>query len=416
MPAEVKEDSDTQRILGEIVMAGGRLQIKLREYASVLRTEYGHIFRDSGVILIMIFAIFIYATVYSLAYKNEVLRDIPVGVVDQSMTPASRQLIRTFDAAPNVKVEYTPESMEDAESLFYDRKIYGVVYIPDNYERNLLSGVPAIVGVYVDASYFLMYRQVFSDVVSGLTGTAAEVAFVRLVAQGINEPQAEAVVDPVEFELKNLYNPYLGYGTFLMPAIIIVIIQQTLLIGIGMIGGTWREFGVYRRLIVPGEKRLSTLPIVLGKATAYMSIYAVTLLYIFTLHYRMFHYPMNGALTDVISFLVPYVLACIFLGIAVSTLFRYRENSILFLLWTSIPLLLLSGASVPKQAIPGWLYTFGRIFPSSAGVEGFLRIQTAGATLSEVRPEVTTLWILCFAYLILACIGIRIVLNRSDVR
>ncbi|MCC8019428.1 MAG: ABC transporter permease [Rikenellaceae bacterium] len=397
-------------------MAGNRLKIKWREYVSVLRTEYGHIFKDSGVILILIFAILIYATVYSLAYRNEVLRDIPVGVVDQSMTPASRQLIRTFDATPNVDVTYTPESMEEAEQLFYERKIYGVVYIPEEYERNLLRGIPAIVGVYVDASYFLMYRQVFSDVVSGLTGTGAEVGFSRLLANGINAPQAEALVDPVEFELKNLYNPYLGYGTFLMPAIIIVIIQQTLLIGIGMIGGTWREFGVYKKLIIPGEKRLSTLPIVLAKATAYMSIYAVTMVYILTLHYKMFHFPMNGAFGDIVSFLVPYVLACIFMGIAISTLFRYRENSILYMLWTSIPILLLSGASVPKEAMPHWLYTLGKIFPSSSGINGFVRIQTMGADLADVRPEVTTLWILCFVYLIVSCIGIRIVLNRSDVR
>ncbi|MCD7970149.1 MAG: ABC transporter permease [Alistipes sp.] len=393
-----------------------RLGIKLREFGSVIRAEYGHIFTDAGVVLIMIFAILIYATVYSLAYKNEVLRDIPVGVVDNSMTPASRQLIRTFDAAPNVNVTYNPENLTEAENLFFDRKIYGVVYIPEDYERNLLKGVPAIVSVYVDASYFLMYRQVFSDVVAGLTGTGTEVEFSRLLAQGINAPQAEAVVSPVQFTLRNLYNPYLGYGTFLMPAILIVIIQQTLLMGIGMIGGTWREFGIYRKLRTPGEKRLSTIPIVLGKATAYLSIYAVTLSYIFTFHYKLFHLPMNGSLVNVLSFLVPYVLACIFMGIAVSTLFRSRESSILYILWTSIPLLLISGASVPKEAIPGWLYNFGKIFPSSSGVEGFLRVQTMGASLTEVRPEVTTLWILCFVYLILACLGIRLVMNREDVR
>ncbi|MCC8035119.1 MAG: ABC transporter permease [Rikenellaceae bacterium] len=393
-----------------------RLRIKIREYFSVLMAEYSHIFTDAGVMLIMIFAILIYATVYSFAYKNEVLRDIPVGVVDNSMTPASRQLIRTFDAAANINVVYSPENMAEAEKLFFDRKIYGIVYIPDDYEKNLLKGVPAIVGVYVDASYFLMYRQVFSDVVAGLTGNGTEVEFSRLIAQGINAPQAEAVVSPVNFTLKNLYNPYLGYGTFLMPAIIMVIIQQTLLIGIGMIGGTWREFGVYRRLRTPGEKRLSTLPIVLGKATAYMSIYAVTLSYILSFHYRMFHLPMNAPIWNVLAFLIPYILACIFLGIALSTLFKYRENSILFLLWSSIPLLLISGASVPKEAIPGWLYNFGRIFPSSAGVEGFLRVQTMGANLADVRPEITTLWILCFVYLILACIGIRLVMNRSDVK
>ncbi len=54
------------------------------------------------------------------------------------------------------------------------------------------------------------------------------------------------------YQSHNLFNPYLGYGTFVMPAIIMVIIQQTMLIGIGMIGGTWREFGLYRKLCPAG--------------------------------------------------------------------------------------------------------------------------------------------------------------------
>lgn len=393
-----------------------RVKVKWLEYRSVLKAEYGHIFKDGGVVLLMVLALLIYATLYSLAYRTEVLRDIPVGVVDLSNTPASRQLVRVFDATPNVHIEYKPGSMEEAEDLFYRRKIYGVIYIPEDYERNLLKGTPAIVGVYADASYFLMYKQVFSDVVAGITGTGSEVEFSRLLSQGINEPQAEAVVNPVSYSVTNLYNPYLGYGTFLLPAIIIVIIQQTLLIGIGMIGGTWREFGVYRKLIRPGERRLSTIPIVLGKATAYLSVYAVTVTYIFTVHYKMFDYPMNGVFYDILLFMIPYVLACIFLGIALSCLFRYRENSILFLLWSSIPVLLVSGASLPKEAIPTWIYNLGKVLPTSSGVEGFLRIQTMGASLSDVKPQVTTLWILCLVYFIISCLAIRVVLNRKDVR
>lgn len=87
-----------------------------------------------------------------------------------------------------------------------------------------------------------------------------------------------------------MYNPYGGYATFIMPAILIVIIQQTLLIGIGMVGGTWRERGLYKTLIPRGEKRLSVIPIVLGKSTAYLSIYCATLLYVMGFHYKVFGY------------------------------------------------------------------------------------------------------------------------------
>lgn len=93
-----------------------RFQKKFREFASVLRNEYRNIFCDAGVLLIAVGAIFIYSTAYSLAYKNEVLRDVPVAVVDNSRTPSSRQLIRSFDATPNVDVVYKPASLDEAKN------------------------------------------------------------------------------------------------------------------------------------------------------------------------------------------------------------------------------------------------------------------------------------------------------------
>ena len=126
--------------------------------------------------------------------------------------------------------------------------------------------------------------------------------FQRLIAKGANIPQATATTQPVIYQSHNLFNPYLGYGSFVMPAIIMVIIQQTMLIGIGMIGGTWSEFGLYKKLIPPGRRRMSTLPVVAGKAFVYASIYAVTLFYILGLHYKLFHFPTNGHTADIMPF------------------------------------------------------------------------------------------------------------------
>ena len=204
-------------------------------------------------------------------------------------------------------------------------------------------------------------------------------------------------------------------GTFGIgvPAIIMVIIQQTMLIGIGMIGGTWSEFGLYKKLIPPGRRRMSTLPVVAGKAFVYASIYAVTLFYILGLHYKLFHFPTNGHTADIIAFLIPYLLSCIFLGIAVSTLFQRREQSIMLLLWCSIPALMLSGASVPREAMPEWLYRFGQILPSSSGVEGFIRLQSMGASFSDVLHEVRILWILTIVYGGFAAVGIHLRLKKA---
>lgn len=149
-----------------------------------MRNEYRTIFTDGGVMLILVFALLIYATAYSLAYGAQVLRNVPIGVVDESRTPTSRSLIEAFNAGPNTYVAYEPTDMEQARRLFYDRKIYGVVYIPSNYAEKLYGGEQAVVAIYCDASYFLMYRQVFQELVTSIGQTGAMVEFQRLIAKG----------------------------------------------------------------------------------------------------------------------------------------------------------------------------------------------------------------------------------------
>lgn len=163
-----------------------------QQFRTVVRNEYGSIFTDAGVILVLVLALLIYSTLYSLAYGTQVLRNVPIGVIDMSNTSTSRQLINTFNAGPNVYVAYEPGDMDEAKHLFYDREIYGVVYIPSDYEEKLLGGQQAVVSLYVDASYFLMYRQAFQELVSGIGTTGAMVEFQRLIAKGANIPQATA--------------------------------------------------------------------------------------------------------------------------------------------------------------------------------------------------------------------------------
>jgi len=385
-----------------------------QQFRTVAANEFRTVLTDEGALLILVLALLIYATLYSLAYGAQVLRNVPIGVVDACRTPTSRSLIETFDAGPNTYVAYEPTDMEEAKRLFFDRKIYGVVYIPSDYDKQLSGGSQADVAIYVDASYFLMYRQAFQEIVTTIGSTGAMVEFRRLIAKGANIPQAQATTQPVIYQAHNLFNPYLGYGSFVMPAVIMIIIQQTLLIGVGMVGGTWREFGLYHKLCPPGRRRMSSLPIVMGRGAAYAAIYAVTCTYILTLHYRLFHYPMNGATGTVMLFMAIYLAACIGFGIAVSTLFRYRENSLLLLLWTSIPVLMLSGVSYPREGMPDWLYSFGQLLPGSHGVNAFIRIQSMGASIGEVLPEIRWLCVLTVVYGGLACIGTHLVIRREE--
>jgi ABC-2 type transport system permease protein len=107
---------------------------------------------------------------------------------------------------------------------------------------------------------------------------------------------------------------------------------------------------------------------------------------------------------DLLALMVPYLLACVFFGMTVSCLVRYRENVMLLIVFVSLPLLFLSGISWPQSAIPGYLQGISWLFPSTFGVRAFVRMNTMGGVLSDVLLEIRCLWIQTAAYFGTACL------------
>lgn len=382
----------------------------MRDFTTTIRNEFRAIFGDAGVILILILAPLIYSTIYSLTYGTQVLRNIPIGIIDDDKTPSSRELINVLDAGANAVVAYEPTDMEDAKKLFFDREIYGIVYIPKGYQHQILAGNTTTVAVYLDASYMLMYRQVFQDMVAGINTTGAAVEFRRMLSNGVQVPTAKTIVEPIKYTFHTLFNPYLGYGSFVMPPVIILILQQTLLIGICMIGGTRREKDLATQVTNTGN----FVAQILGRVVTYIIIYAVLSLYLLGVHYRLFHYPMNGNVWSIALFIGVYITACTLFAIAASTLFRQRETPLMLLLWASIPLLMLSGVSFPSSAIPDYLQWLSVVFPSTFGSRGFAKLQTMGASLRDIFPELRALLLLIIVYFALTNLGIHKNRHKND--
>jgi hypothetical protein len=188
----------------------------------------------------MIVAIAVYAVYYPQPYLEEALRDIPVAVVDLDQSSTSRLLIRRMDATDTVAIAVRVPDMAAAREAFFSRKVYGVAVIPAGFERKLLRGGASPVALFGDASYFLMYRQVTTGVVTTALSVGANVEFLRLITGGTDPSLAQAAVDPLPLNSVALFNPQGGYATNVLPAALVLILQQTLLMGIGLLA-TSRE-------------------------------------------------------------------------------------------------------------------------------------------------------------------------------
>lgn len=393
-----------------------KLKNGAKETAIYFVDELKLIFSDAGAILLFVIAMVIYPLLYAIGYEKETIREIPVAVVDLDHSAASRQYSRMADATEQINVSYKPGSLKDAEQLFYDGLVKGVIMIPSDFEKNILSANQTNVLVYCDASYFLLYKQVFTGA-SFANGTfSAGVEVKRMLTEGKSITQALDLQEPLKISTYNLYNPSGGYGSFVMPGMILIIMQQTLLIGIGMLGGTIREKNIFLKMSGKAKHHLGSVRLVFGKASAYTFIYLFNAVFALGVLYRWFGYPDNGSLLAVITLFIPYILSVSFLGLAVSMFFKERVHSMLFMVFLSPMVVFLSGISWPSSAIPAVLYGVAHLFPSTLMVPAYLKIRTAGATITDVRLDLIILFAQTIIYFVLAILSYRYAILRFGKR
>ncbi|MFH1557646.1 MAG: ABC transporter permease [Pseudomonadota bacterium] len=335
----------------------------------------------------------IYAVLYPQPYLNEALRDVPIAVVDQDRTADSRQFVRNLDASADVAVTAQFFDMPSAERAVYARQAYGILLIPQHFERDLLHGRQSPVAIYGDASYFLIYQRVAGAVSTVAATMGASVEAQRLVAENVDPRIAGAAVDPMPLTAVPLFNPEGGYATYILPAAFGLVLQQILLIAVCLLGTLPTS---------EATPRHGAIATVLGKLLAYLLVECVLLpMYLIALPY-LYGLPHLGNPLVLLGFALPFVLAVGGLGMVIARLLRHPLSVQLAVASIGLPIFFLSGSSWPTEAIPPALHALSVLIPSTSAITGFVRINQTGADLFEVRPEFLTLWGLALVYGLLA--------------
>lgn len=363
--------------------------------------EIGNIFRDKGIMIFILFVPLAYPLLYSYVYTNEVVREVPVAVVDESHSELSRELLRKMDASPDMKIVAYCDNLSAAQEMIRRQEVYGIVRIPSDFTRELWKGNQAPIGLYCDMSSMLYYKALLLTATNVSLEVNKDIK-VNHYLSSTTDRQAEITRMPIDYDYVPLYNPQSGFAAFLIPPVLMLIIQQTLLLGIGMSTGNSREH--HMGSVIPFHPWYKNpVHIVIGKALPYFMLYIILGVYMFTVVTRLFTLPQLGHYTTFIAFLVPFVLACIFLAMVLSSFIYRREDSILLLVFLSVPMLFLSGLSWPASDMPAFWKYFSYLFPSTFGMNGYVRITSSGARLSDISSEYIALWIQAGVYFLLAC-------------
>lgn len=367
--------------------------------------EMRNVLRDEGVLMFCILVPLGYPLLYSWIYNNEVVRDVDTAIVDLSHSHTSREFVRDYDAAPDTKATYYCNSLEEAKDLVKRQAVHGIIYIPSDFDTKLNRGEQAHVSVYTDMSLMLTYKAIYQTAQAVASDINAGIQVKQ--SGGFTNRDDEITTRPLDFDEVPIFNTTSGYGNAILPGVLMLILQQTLLLGVGMAAGTSRERNRNRELVPVSEHYGGVFRIVLGKSMCYFMIYAVMGMYLALVVPKLFGFVSMLTWSSVLGFLLPYILACIFFALTMSCLVRYRENVMLLVVFTSVPLLFMTGISWPQSNIPAVWQGVAWLFPSTWGVRGFLRISSMGASLADIETEFRALWIQVGVYFFITCLVFR---------
>ena len=381
----------------------------VRDACYIWRDELRLVLKDEGVLIFFIIVPLIYPLLYSWIYNNETVREVPVVVVDDCHSALSRKFIRMCDASPDVQIKYHASDMDEAQMLVGRQIVKAIYRIPADFESNLMRMQQSVVSVYCDMSLMLTYKAAYQTALAVSQTMNKEIQIQLAGHYTKREEQIQAA--PLQCDDVALYNPGGGYGSAVLPAVLMLILQQTLVLGIGMAAGTARETNRFSDLVPIQSHYHGTFRIVLGKSMVYFMIYAVMGTWLTVVVPRLFNFPHLAQWYNLLMLMLPYTLACIFFGITVSCLVRYRENVMLLIVF--IPLLFLSGASWPQSAIPGFWQGISWLFPSTFGVRAYVRLNSMGGSIGDVLFEYQVLWLHVLIYFIVACLVYRHHINLA---
>lgn len=377
---------------------------KFKSYIRQLFKVYCHEFRlvvhDAGLIIFFLFLPLAYPIIYSLIYNPELVRDVKTIVVDNDRSPLSRELVRNIDATQESWVIGYAADLAEARRAMNSRECYAILEIPENFGKKIGNGEQGNAVLYCEMSLLLRYRALLVATTNVAQAMGAEILSEKI---DLVAPLAETIVQGDIMPVKNIAmgNIESGFDSFIMPGVLILILHQCIILASGMAGGAKRErpdligYNSY-------NEEPSILMTMLGQMLCYITILMVPIIYL--VHYvpLMFSFPMAGNLFEILMFLLPMVLACVGLGWCFQGIVWERES--VFVLWvvTSVIFLFLSGLTWPRYAMPGIWKALSDCVPATWGMEGYVRMNTNGASLSQVSHAYINLWILAGIYMCLA--------------
>ena len=377
----------------------------MNEIIKIISHEFRAIGTNIPILIVLVLGNVGYGFLYNLLYNTNVYKEAPIAIVDMSQSDLSRHFIDYIDATQEVKVVAKTQNFHEAKRMLIEREIVGFLYIPSELKTEIMKGNQVQCVVYGSTLSFLDYLNIYEavnfaslDINSELIPEMIESLNMIDILFLANDKAIDIVSEP-------LYNTSEGYGTYLIPPVMVIIIFQTLMITVAMRCGGEKTTRLqdYKTTSLGGSAK-----IVLGKAFTNVMIYSVFSVFFLGLLPLIFHLPHLGDSLDIIIMMIPYLFASVFFCLSLSPFYTDSDMPLFIIVFMSVPLVFLSGISYPLELMPWHWRIFHYLIPTAPATLAFVKLDCMGGDLTNIRPEMITLWIQCAVYFVVAVLVRRV--------
>lgn len=366
-------------------------------WSRLIKAEIKAIFNNVPLLITVFFGVIFYSFLYPLPYKNQTPTDLPIIVVDADNTAFSRKLTRMIDATPQVKVIRISSATNDAKLALMNESVMGYLIIPEDFYKNVLHGQSPPLSFGGDGSLFLVFGTIIEGVSYAIGTLNATLKIQHATIEGEQLSYAATHFNATGLQLTPLFNTTGGYLNYVVPAVFILILHQTLLIAVGLLGA--------------GQKSVSrtsywdkTPPwqLLCTRIAMFTLIYIPLFAYYLGPMFSFYDIPRQAQINDLLLITLLFIVAVIALGICLGFVVKRSEHVTVVVLLSSLPVVFLAGFIWPLENIPPLLLAIFNFVPAIPAIKLYLGLNQLGAELNQLTDALLQLCSLAVFYLLLS--------------
>ena len=312
-------------------------RIRIRE---IVRKEFIQLFRDRKNRPLLIVMPFVQLLIFGYVVSTDV-RDVKIGVLDQSRTQESRRVSEAFSASPIFRVTHRVDDPRQLDELLLRRKVDVAIKIGPDFSERIRKGETAAIQVLADGS------------MSNMAGV--RVAYTLQVLEKLNQDFLRQMIPQrldygrIDARIRTWYNANLESRDFFVPGIVAVLIMIISLLFTSMAIIKEKEVGTMEQLIVTP---LRPFELILGKTIPFILISIAQMVAVSLFAVFWFDIPMRGSAALMLLGVCLFLLSTLGIGLFVSTISATQQQAMMTTFFFIVPFFMLSGFVFPIENMP----------------------------------------------------------------